>query len=174
MKIAVGSTNPVKIKAVELAFKAVWPKEEITVEGIEVDSGVAAQPMSDLESITGARNRATKALGALQADYGVGLEGGLQQVGTDWFDSGWMVVIDKKGTEGIGSTIKLLASPKEMDLIHQGKELGEVNDILFGVNNSKHGDGHFGLMTNNLITRTKGYTDGIISALSRFISPEIF
>ena len=49
-----------------------------------------------------------------------------------------------------------------------------MNDKLFGVENSKHGDGHFGLLTNGAITRTSGYRDGVIAALARFIKPEVF
>lgn len=174
MLVAVGSINPVKVKAVEKAFKEVWPQKEIMVRGIEVDSGVSSQPMSDEESIQGATNRAQKSLKELNADYGVGLEGGLHKIGSHWFDSGWMVVVDKKGNVGIGSSIKMHTSDKLMNHIHNGKELGEATDIEFKVTNSKQGDGHFGLMTNNLVTRTDGYRQGLISALARFIHPEVY
>jgi inosine/xanthosine triphosphatase len=174
MKIAVGSKNPVKIACVQQAFEKVFPDTTWEVEGIDVVSGVSDQPMSDKESITGARNRAKKALESLGADYGVGLEGGLQEIEGNWFDAGWIVVVDKEGNEGIGSTIRMMTPEKMMDLIKQGMELGHVNDKLFGLENSKHGDGHFGLMTNGAITRTDGYRDGVIAALARFIKPEVF
>jgi inosine/xanthosine triphosphatase len=174
MKIAVGSKNPVKIACVQQAFEKVFPDTTWEVEGVDVVSGVSDQPMSDKESITGARNRAKKALESLGADYGVGLEGGLQEIEGNWFDAGWIVVVDKEGNEGIGSTIRMMTPEKMMDLIKQGMELGHVNDKLFGLENSKHGDGHFGLMTNGAITRTDGYRDGVIAALARFIKPEVF
>jgi inosine/xanthosine triphosphatase len=174
MKIAVGSKNPVKIACVQQAFEKVFPDTTWEVEGIDVVSGVSDQPMSDKESITGARNRAKKALESLGADYGVGLEGGLQEIEGNWFDAGWIVVVDKEGNEGIGSTIRMMTPEKMMHLIKQGMELGHVNDKLFGLENSKHGDGHFGLMTNGAITRTDGYRDGVIAALARFIKPEVF
>jgi len=174
MKVAVGSKNPVKIEAVKQAFEKVFPEETWIVEGIEVNSGVASQPMSDKESITGARNRAKKALQKLKADYAVGLEGGVHEIEGKWFDSGWMVIVNKNGEEGVGSTIKMLVSEKIMQHIHGGKELGIANDIVFKTRDSKHGDGHFGLMTKNAITRTSGYRDGVISALSRFVQPDIF
>lgn len=174
MKVAVGSKNPVKIEATKQAFEKVFPEENWIVEGIEVASDVSSQPMSDSESIRGARNRAKKALKELHADYGVGLEGGVHEIDGHWFDSGWMVVVNKKGEEGIGSTIKMLVSDKIMKHIHAGKELGVANDIVFKTKNSKHGDGHFGLMTKNAITRTSGYRDGVIAALSRFVHQDIF
>lgn len=174
MKVVVGSTNPVKIEAVKQAFDKVFPEKKWQVVGIEVLSGVPNQPMSDLESIKGARNRAKNALKKVKADFGVGLEGGLQQVGKCWFDCGWIVVLDKKGTEGIGSTIKMETPKKLMELIKKGMELGEANDVLFRTVNSKQAEGHFGLMTKNAITRTSGYKSGVIAALSHFVHPKLF
>ena len=142
MKIAVGSKNPVKIACVKEAFEKVFPDIAWEVEGVDVASGVPDQPMSDVESITGARNRAQGARDALGADYGVGLEGGLQEIENNWFDSGWIVIVDAAGNEGMGSTIRMLTPEKMMEMIKGGMELGHVNDKLFGVENSKHGDGH--------------------------------
>jgi len=174
MKVAVGSKNPVKIEAVKLAFEKVFPKEHWDVEGADVASGVSDQPMSDEESIRGARARAQKARDALNADFGVGLEGGLQQIGNDWFDCGWISIFDTQGIEGIGSSVRMHTPDKMIEMVHEGMELGLVNDKLFGIENSKQGDGHFGLMTKNAITRTTGYTEAVIAALARFIRPEVY
>jgi inosine/xanthosine triphosphatase len=174
MKVAVGSKNSVKINAVKDAFRLVFPQKRWDVIGIDVESGVSNQPMSDRESIKGARNRAKKALKILKADFGVGLEGGLHEIDGRWFDNGWIAVIDKNGKEGFGSTVKMPTPEKLMELIHKGIELGVANDILFKRTNSKHAEGHFGIMTNNIITRTSGYRDGVVAALTRFIHPEIF
>lgn len=172
--IAVGSYNPVKLEATLRAFKSVWPEKRFKIVGTKVKSGVSNQPMSDKKSITGARNRARNAILAGKADFGVGLEGGLAKIGEWWFDCGWIVVVDKKGLEGIGSTIKLPTPAKMVKMIKRGMELGEVNDKLFGLKNSKQGQGHFGLMTKGSITRTDGYRDGVIAALVRFIQPAVF
>lgn len=174
MLIIVGSENPTKINAVKQAFTKIFPENSWKIAGVAVESGVSNQPMSDKEAIIGATNRATKALLERKADFGVGLEGGIQEINGQWFESGWAVVIDAKGQKGIGSTLKVLVPSKLMALIKQGTELGVANDIIFKTKNSKHADGHFGLMTNNAITRTEGYRDGVISALSRFIHAELF
>lgn len=172
--VAVGSTNPVKIEAVRIAFEMLWPEQLWEISSISLASGVASQPMSDLESITGARNRAKGALISGNAAYGVGLEGGLQQIDKWWFDSGWIVVIDRNGQEGIGSTAKLIVPPQMITMVLQGMEVGEAVDTLFQQQNSKQADGHFGLMTKNTITRTRAYTDGVLTALTRFVHPHIF
>src|SRR3972149_8172844 len=174
MKVVVGSANPVKIKATKRAFAKVWPKEKWKVVGIEVSSGVSHQPMTDKDAVKGARNRAKRVLKLENADFGVGLEGGLQEFEGIWFDTGWIVVIDKKGTEGVGSTIRMQNAPKTIKMVQNGLELGHVDDIVFKVKNSKQGDGHFGLMSKNAVTRTEAYTEGVISALVRFIRPELF
>jgi inosine/xanthosine triphosphatase len=174
MKIAVGSTNPVKIEATKLAFEKVWPEENWVVEGVSVDSEVAVQPMSPEECVKGAKNRAKKAISQLKADYGVGIEGALHQVGNDWFTAGWIVIIDKKKRIGIGSSASIMMPQAMMDMIHEGKELGVVNDLVFKRKGSHKEEGHFGLMTKNAITRTLGYRDGVIMALSRFIHPDLF
>ena len=173
--VIVGSTNPVKINATRQAFNQVWSQEKWSVTGIETNSGVSAQPMNDLESISGATNRAQNILKSNPtAKFGVGIEGGLQPIGDQWFDCGWIVIIDQEGVKGIGSTARIITPPKMMQRIHQGIELGHVVDEFFHTQNAKQSDGHFGLMTNNAITRTSGYVDGVIMALVRFLQPQLF
>lgn len=174
MKIAVGSENPVKINAVSHAFALVWPKKKFKVIGVKVASGVSDQPMSDEESIKGAVARAKKSLKIGKADYGVGLEGGIHQIGKRWFDCGWIVVTDKKGTIGIGSSARMETPQIMIKMIKKGMELGDVGDKLFNRKNSKQAEGHFGLMTDGVVTRKDGYTQAVVMALSRFIHPEVF
>lgn len=174
MKVAVGSLNPVKINAVTRAFKLVWSKKKIEVIGVKISSGVSNQPMSDAESIKGATLRAKRAIKKIGADFGVGLEGGLQKIGKQWFDCGWCVAVSKKGTIGIGSSARIQTPQKIMKLVREGRELGTANDIVFGTKNSKQKEGHFGLMTKGIVTRTDAYKDSIVFALSRFIHPELF
>lgn len=175
MTIAVGSKNPTKINAVREAYKLVWPDETIEIITIDSPSGVSNQPVTDKESIKGATNRAKHALKNGKADFGVGLEGGIQKVGNEYFDCGWIVVIDKKGNRGIGSSIRMQTPPIMIKMIHeQNLELGVINDILFNTKNSKQATGHFGLMTKDALTRTSAYRDGVISALTRFIHPRLY
>jgi inosine/xanthosine triphosphatase len=174
MLVAIGSDNPVKVAAVKTAFKKVWPRKKFSFVGIKVNSGVSHQPMSDEETIKGAKNRAKRAMRLAEADFGVGLEGGIQKIDCKWFDCGWIVVVDKKGNVGIGSSIRMHVPPKMMKHVHKGMEIGLIDDLFFKVKDSKKGKGHFGLMSKNLITREKGYVDGSISALIRFINSSLF
>ena len=89
-------------------------------------------------------------------------------------EGGWVVVVDRKGQEGIGSSARLAVPPQMVELVLKGMELGDAVDAIFHQQNSKQSQGHFGLMTKNMITRTKAYSDGVLTALARFIHPDIF
>ncbi len=173
MLVAVGTQNPVKIESVRLAFAASWPTEDWIVRGCSVDSAVANQPMSDDEARQGAKTRAVNAIATLNADYGVGLEGGLQQVDDDWFNCGWVHVVDPNGRQGIGATLKMIVPPALMKIVFNGHELGHACDLVFDSTNTKQDNGHFGLMTNNVIHRTGAFRDAVVAALASFLHPEL-
>jgi non-canonical (house-cleaning) NTP pyrophosphatase len=98
LRVAVGTTNPCKVKAVEEALRrsVVQNNENLQltfqVEGYNVDSGVSNQPWNDEETKRGAMNRARNAYfynkchEDLDSDDGhgpsphiaVGIEGGLE------------------------------------------------------------------------------------------------
>lgn len=178
-QVCVGSRNSVKVEAVGNAFIQVWPQQPWNVTGFDVLSGVRDQPMSIEEAITGAYNRAKAALEGGNSDYGVGLEGGIYTVtvpsiGEIVHDTGWVVVIDKYGVFGVASGPHMVVPPRMLQLIKSGDELGVAVDKVMGMTNSKQSIGHFGVMTNQVITRKSGYTMGVVSALARFIRPELF
>ena len=63
--VALGSTNPGKLRAVQEGLAA-WPGPSIfDVQGVSTASGVAEQPMGLEETARGARNRAAGALSAV-------------------------------------------------------------------------------------------------------------
>ncbi|GAX90221.1 DUF84 family protein [Effusibacillus lacus] len=67
LRVAVGSSNPAKVKAVQAAFEALG--HQVHVVGFDVESGVSAQPFSDEETVEGALNRAKAAI-HMQSDQG--------------------------------------------------------------------------------------------------------
>ena len=94
MKIAVGSTNPVKVAAVRSVVERVWP--EAKVIALAVPSGVAAMPMNDADCLTGARNRARAVQSAAGATLGIGLEGGVNQEPAGLMLLGWVALMLSK------------------------------------------------------------------------------
>ncbi|MCP5094237.1 MAG: DUF84 family protein, partial [Chloroflexi bacterium] len=100
MKVAVGTKNPVKITAVRTHILRVWPDAEII--SVPVPTGVSEMPMTDDETILGATNRAIAARKAIDADLGFGLEGGVHPHGSGLILHGWVVIVDRNGSQGIG------------------------------------------------------------------------
>lgn len=174
MKIVVASKNPVKINATLDGFKKMFPDVVFETESVLVPSGVSEQPRNDTETFTGALNRANTASKEIgQADFWIGIEGGIEEKGSDMEAFAW-VVIKSKNKYGKGRTGTFFLPPKIAELIRQGKELGEANDIVFGRNNSKQEDGAVGILTGGVVDRTKYYTEAVIFALIPFRNEELY
>jgi inosine/xanthosine triphosphatase len=172
MRIAVGSKNPVKLKAVERIVKRIWPDAEIIA--VETGSGVSAMPTTDDEAIAGATNRAKEALRAARADFGVGIEGGTAVTRYGMFLSGWAVVASKDGRLSLGSGGRLILPRVLMAKISQGEELGPAMDRIAGTSNIKQREGAIGLLTKNLVIREEALAIGVANAFAKFISPEYY
>lgn len=172
MNIAVGSTNPVKVTAVRLTVERIWPEAE--VHAITVPSGVSAMPMSDAETIAGARNRAIAARQQLDADLGIGLEGGVHPEPFGLMLQGWVVVVDKHGREGLGGAARLPLPKAIAARVRTGEELGLVMDDILGQNNVKQKEGAVGILTAGLVLRHETFAVAVAYALASFIAPEFY
>ena len=170
MKIVVTSHNPVKIAAVRNAFQSQFSGQEIHLIPIAVESGVTDQPMSDQETRLGARNRVSNARQEFDdADYWVGLEGGLDVFDDQLMAFAWMVIANRENQISETRSVTLPLPPKIQALVQGGMELGEANDQVFSTLNSKQGGGAFGLLTDGLMTRESIYTQTLILALIPFV-----
>jgi len=173
MLVAVGSTNPTKINPVQTIFSHHFP--DVQVKGVAVPSGVSEQPMSDAEMYQGAHNRAERALAAVAgADYGVGIEGGLQEFSYGWLERSLVVIVNTKGDIGVGATAGIVLPPSVMTKIHAGKNLEEAIDELFGTEHIGEGIGMFGVMSNGVVSRTSGVEQGVAFAVARFLHNDLY
>ena len=171
MKIVVASRNPVKIGATEQAFATLFPDATLEMLSADVDSGVGDQPKSDEETRVGSRNRAMAASDALpEADYWVGLEGGVEVIDDQLMAFAWMAIKGRNGKIGEARSATLPLPPAVKDLVDSGMELGDANDKVFSTTNSKQGGGAYGLLTNGLYTRESIYTQTLIIALTPFVN----
>jgi non-canonical (house-cleaning) NTP pyrophosphatase len=59
--IVVASQNPVKVEATRRGFAKMFPQLALHVQSVAAVSGVRQQPLSDAETLQGARNRAQHA-----------------------------------------------------------------------------------------------------------------
>jgi inosine/xanthosine triphosphatase len=173
MIIAVGSTNPTKIRPVKTVFSKHF--KNVIVKGVAVDSGVDDQPMTDEDMYKGALTRAKEAIEKVKgAVYGVGIEGGLHKYSYGWFERSLIVIVNKKGDIGIGSSGGLALPNRIIKRIHAGKNLEETVDELFGTKNIGQSIGMFGLMTNGVVTRAQGVAHGVAFALARFLHSDLY
>jgi inosine/xanthosine triphosphatase len=170
MKVVVASLNPVKTGAVRTAFEQQFPGRKMVWVPVAVDSGVPDQPMSDRETLAGARNRVRNARAAVpEADFWVGLEGGLETLDGILMGFAWMAVGGPGGRISEARSPTLPMPPAVQDLVAQGLELGEANDRVFATANSKQKGGAFGLLTAGRYTREGIYTQTVELALIPFV-----
>lgn len=155
-RIVVGSQNPVKVAAAAAAARR-WLQAEVTVEGVDVPSGVSDQPSSDSETKRGAENRAAAVLREFpDVDFAVGIEGGIEVIGGQMYAFAWVVI---RHGESVGSSrsAAFLLPPRVCELVLSGQELGHANDEVFSTHNSKQQSGAVGLLTQDAISRQALY-----------------
>ncbi len=145
IKCYLGSLNKVKLDAVK---KVLLDYEVIC---LAVNSGVGDQPLSDSETMQGARNRAL----ALPNDgLRIGLEAGVQLQDGILFLVNWGVLLDQKGNfyYAGGTRIPLPDFIKE-ELFNQGKELATVMDEYLNQKDIRSKEGAIGYFTCSVVRR---------------------
>lgn len=170
MRIAIGSTNPIKCNATCAVVKPLYPDAEFV--SLDVPSGVSAQPWGNQETRTGALNRARAAQQQTDADIGVGLEGGVQDSEFGLMTAAWCVIVDRHGRIGVGGNSSVLLPPSVSEQLRQQRELGTVMDQFVMRQNTRHQNGAIGILTNDLETRQSAYEHIIRLALASFQHPE--
>ncbi|KPK12473.1 MAG: hypothetical protein AMJ56_04865 [Anaerolineae bacterium SG8_19] len=170
--MAIGSTNPVKVNAVRSVTQSIWPSAELL--SVDVTSGVRVMPMSDMECLAGARNRARAARRATGANLGIGLEGGVNPEPAGLMLLGWVVAEDEIGREGIGGGARLPLPENIAKRILGGEELGPIMDQLLGQNDVKQKGGAVGALTGGLVLRRETFAIAVAYALAPFISPDFY
>jgi inosine/xanthosine triphosphatase len=173
-KVAVASKNPVKLNAVKEGFKLLFPNTEFSFEAIAAPSGVADQPMTDDETYTGALNRVNHLASSIEADYWIAIEGGAQEKNDEYEVFAWVIVKSKEGKMGKGRSATFFLPPPITKLMREGKELAHASDIVFNESQSGQKQGTIGILTNNVIDRTRYYIDPVIMALVPFKNPTLY
>jgi inosine/xanthosine triphosphatase len=175
MKVIVASLNPAKLEAAKLGFASAFPGVAFEFESIAADSGVSEQPMGDDETIRGALNRAAQAKAAKpEADFWIGMEGGVEETPRGLAERAWMAVIDKNGVEGVGSSGTFYLPRAIADVMRTGKNLGDACDDVFSGTDSRRDNGAVGLLTKDAVRRAELYRHGIVFALIPFQHPDLF
>lgn len=171
--VAVGSANPVKIDAVRIGLAALH--FDVSVVGIDVPSGVDAQPVGDEVTFQGAHNRALAGRSAaLESILAVGIEGGVVWRGELLDAMAWIVIVDRDGKVGSARTATFSLPPAVAQLVADGVELGAADDQVFGRTDSKRGNGAVGLLSGDAIGRTDYYSHAVTLAALRWYQPHLW
>lgn len=176
MKILVGSKNPVKINSVKEAFQKYF--ENIEVIGMEVNSWVSDQPVNE-ETFDGAKNRAFELIERnkkenIHANFFIGIEGGIIELYSRWFAFGCMCIADENGNTGFGTSAHFELPGKVVKELLNGKELGDVMDIIQNESNTKQKHGAIGYFTKGVMSRSELYVPGLVTALIPFLNKELY
>ncbi len=170
MKVAIATRNPVKVKAVENAFKKFFKEFKI----ITVEYEYKRQPIGIKETILGAIKRACYAYNF--GDIGIGIEAGLVEIPytkTGYFDIQFCAILDKEGLT-LGCGIGFEYPKVVVDEVLKGKEVGEVMERISGIKNIGKSIGAIGYLTRGVIDRVKITEEAVISALIPRINKELY
>lgn len=168
-RVVVGSTNPVKVGATERALADLF---EADVVGLDVASGVPEQPRGRGETVTGAENRAARALEADSgAAYGVGIEGGVASLDEQpgLYLVMWAAVGDGERIErGGGPVFRLPESIAER--VRAGEELGPVLDDVLDTEGLSERAGAAGVLTGHAVDRESALAHAVAGAFGPFVT----
>lgn len=162
--IKAGTTNPVKLAAIAVAFEHYF-ENDIKVRGYEVDSHVSRQPI-DQEVYAGAENRLEELKKDTEKyDYLVSCEAGLISQYGRWFNVQIVLIEDKTGKRGFGLS-QGFEIPRQyvQEAIHSS--VAKVLDRIFD------GKGGMRILSKGQLTREKMVHDGTIMALTRVLNGE--
>ena len=101
-----------KIDATTRAFETLFPDAALEMMSVDVESGVSDQPTSDEETRFGARTRAANAnLAIPDADFWVGMEGGIEVIDRQLMAFAWMAVRGRSGDVSEARSVTLPLPP---------------------------------------------------------------
>jgi inosine/xanthosine triphosphatase len=185
--IAVGSVRRPKLNAVKdaasLMAQFFGERAVLEVEGYEVESGVSHTPSSREELMQGARRRADTLrenlrIQGVRADFFVGMEGGLD-IATEngrqcVFLESWAYVSDgASGHFGCSGSIELPEALAEQ-VLGRGVELSAAIDQFAGAVGIRDGQGAWGVLSRNLISRQDSFRLAVIAAFAPFYNAKMY
>ena len=173
MQVSVGSRNPIKISAVESAFKKFF--NNVKVISLKVKTSIPFQPIGINKTLIGALERAILSLN--KSDYGVGIEAGLIKV----INAGFMnlqicAIVDKnyKVTLGTSSAFEIPSFIVENILNGKSNEMEEEFERITGIKSIGDKGGAAGFLTKEEISRYDLCYEATIMALVPRINKKLY
>ena len=174
--VVVASTSPAKVDAVRAAIDRIAKIDpaflKTTLRALSAGGVAPAMPMSDRETLDGARARAAAAAKTATAPFlAIGLEGGLSVEPLVTLTS-WVAVTD--GTRwGFGSGGRIVLPDAIAQQVRAGRELGDVIDEMAGAN-IRGTRGAWGWLTRDLIGRRQALLTATLAAMAPFYNSKLY
>jgi len=176
MNITLGSTNPIKISALEQTILKFEELKTYTVKGINVDSNVQEQPKSFEETITGATNRAKA---CFKENLSFGIESGLvkaSKANSGYIDITACIVFD--GINCFLGTSSGFEYPKQVitEVFENGLDISQAFNKLKLTENTDIGKsiGAMGVLSKGEVPRLKITSDAIYMSLIPFLNKKLY
>jgi len=174
--IVVASTSLAKVDAVRRAIDriaAIAPSfQSATIRTLDVGPVAPAMPLTDRETLDGARARAAAAARTLTPPFlAIGLEGGLSSEPLMTLTS-WAAATD--GTRwGCGAGGRIVLPDAIVQQVMAGRELGDVIDEMAGAN-IRGTRGAWGWLTRDLVGRRQALLTATLAALAPFYNSQLY
>ena len=185
--MALGSDRAAKVEALGRSLARIasvderWTDAEVIARRVETSA--PAMPLTDVELMRGARERARAVREALLkegagAQFFVGLEGGLHSFELDgrWHTHlrGWAYATDGV-REGFGvSPSILLPDSMARRVTESGVELSAVIDEVAGERDVRSRQGAWGVLSRDLLTRAESFEAALIAAFAPFYNEKLY
>lgn len=177
MIVVVGTSNPIKVKAVEKAFSKFFKNVEVIMH--PVIPRAPPQPVGLITVIEGAISRAKEALKSEErADFGVGIEAGIIPIPytiSGYMDQQFAAIVDKSGRITIGGGPAFEYPSFITNRII--KEKIEVNHIMAEITGRQkigHEEGAIGYFSKNVLNREIITEMAVIMALIPRINEDLY
>lgn len=173
LKVAVGSTNRVKVDAVRNVFTQAFGLVEVV--SVDPEHGVERQPI-DGRVLEGAVERAKNAISKAAADFGVGIEAGLvkDQFTGRYTDVQYCAIIDSSGRMTTGHGPGFEYPPKVTQAAMDGGSVGDTMSSITGIEDIGRRGGSVGFLSDGLIDRTSLSEIAVLMALIPRIRNELY
>ena len=173
LKVAVGSTNKVKVDAVRNIFTQAFGLVEIV--SVEPEHGIEKQPMEQ-RVVEGAIRRAKNALEKTHADLGVGVEAGLflNRILGRHLDIQYCAIVDSSGRCTVGHGPGFEYPPEVVKAVLAGGTVGDMMSKLTGIEDIGHKSGSIGYLSDGMIDRTALTEISVLMALVPRIRRELY
>lgn len=161
MKVVIATKNPHKLEGISLAFRDFFPKDDIQISSIKVESGVDEQPFND-NVYLGARNRVENAQKVTKTyDFIISCESGIIEQFGNFFNVQIVYIIDSSKKEAWGISQGFQIPNKYIPKIKE-TNLKTLFDEIF----NEHGG--ISMLSYGQLSRSKLIYEGTKMALSGF------